>query len=84
MHVLNQRVASALPALPMCAICEQTRLKPLGHDQFRCPRCSRLYDMTEDTGSPHNNPVIAAQMNESRRGSPARQFPSRFAQHRGR
>lgn len=59
---------SSLVDQRLCAVCSPgVRLKMLGHEQFRCPRCSRLYDFTEETGAPHNNPLIAAQMNEYQR-----------------
>lgn len=73
----------------ICALCSPaTPLKDLGHDQFRCPRCSRLYDFTEDTGAPHNNPAIAAEMNEARRyrERPSTRHPAsqRLLQHGGK
>ena len=50
---------------PLCAICVGVRLKPLGQSgQFRCPGCSRLYDFSDEGPATHNNPAIAAEINE--------------------
>ena len=84
---------SAQPAQPerrRCAVCDpKVMLVSVGRpDEFRCPRCSRLYDFTEDTGAPHNNPAIAAEMNEARRyrerQSNRHPASQRFLQHGGK
>lgn len=50
---------------PTCYLCPGVRLKSLGRpDEYRCPKCSQLYDFSDDTRATHNNPAIAAEINE--------------------
>ncbi len=61
---------------PLCAVCRAVRLRPLGQPgQFRCPSCSNLYDFSDEGAASHNNPAIAAEINE--RALPRRHVPPR-------